>query len=275
LTGLPVVLPVSNKINPVMWSLIVEVQFYIVLPLLFVCLKKLSSKATLGMVFLVLALVPIAWRWAGGVTGVYGPHGVCFALAPTIDVHFPGPLDAFALGVVVAGLENFGFIQKKWAILGDIGFLLLGVALLGTAWLDLQGGEQNRLWREIIGWTVKLASAFLLCYIADPQHPRSQLLAQPWLRWCGIISYEWYLFHQPFITWARSVFGPSGGNILKYGIINFVPFVVGLFLAAIVYRWFSLPLLRYGRSRNESGKARQLPEGSVSSPPLASGRALK
>jgi peptidoglycan/LPS O-acetylase OafA/YrhL len=92
----------------------------------------------------------------------------------------------------------------------------------------------------------------LLCYIADPRHPRAQLLARPWLRWCGIISYEWYLFHQPIIFWARTSFGPAGGNVLKYGLVAGGSFVVGLAVAILVYRCFSLPILRRGRARHPS-----------------------
>jgi peptidoglycan/LPS O-acetylase OafA/YrhL len=275
LAGWPIVHPVSNQINPVMWSLIVEVQFYIVLPLLFVCLKRFSAKATLWTVFVVFGVVPITWRWLGRLPGVYGPHGVLFTLEPVIDVHFPGPLDAFLLGVMVAGLENMGLIKKSWAKLGDLGFVLLATALVGTALVGAKGEYENRFLMEIVGWTVKLASAFLLCYIGDAQHPRARLLSQPWLRWCGIISYEWYLFHQPFIEWARSWFGHARGDIFKYGLINFVPLIIGVIVAAGVYRWFSLPILRYGRSRNESEKVKEKQESPVSSPSVSPGRPSK
>ena len=61
----------------------------------------------------------------------------------------------------------------------------------------------------------------------DPRATRRSIgihnepLCAPWLRWCGIISYEWYLFHQPAIEWARDLFGPAGGNIFAYEVDGF------------------------------------------------------
>jgi peptidoglycan/LPS O-acetylase OafA/YrhL len=68
------------------------------------------------------------------------------------------------------------------------------------------------------------------------------------LRWCGIISYEWYLFHQPIINWARFIFGPARGNVAMYAAIVWGSFVFGGILSASIYRYFSLPILKYGRS---------------------------
>ena len=37
-------LPVSGKLNPVMWSLVVEIQFYLILPIVFACLRKVPVR---------------------------------------------------------------------------------------------------------------------------------------------------------------------------------------------------------------------------------------
>jgi peptidoglycan/LPS O-acetylase OafA/YrhL len=65
-----------------------------------------------------------------------------------------------------------------------------------------------------------------------------------------LISYEWYLVHQPIALWARDSFGPAGGNVIKFGVIVGGSLVLGLIIAALVYRYFSLPILKYGRSRH-------------------------
>jgi peptidoglycan/LPS O-acetylase OafA/YrhL len=244
LFGVPLVMPVSGKLNPVMWSLVVETHFYILLPLLFVCLKRVPARACLWIISLVFLIVPTGWRWFNLT------RGVTFTLHPQIDVHFPALLDAFSFGVLLGGLEAMGILKKSWAKLGDYGFALLAMALPATAWLSLHPIIAEPLQKEILGWPVKIASGLLLCYIADPQHPRSRLLSQPWLRWCGIISYEWYLFHQPIIGWAQAIFGPSGGNVVKYLMVQGGSFIVGLVVAAVIYRYFSLPILKYGRAQS-------------------------
>jgi peptidoglycan/LPS O-acetylase OafA/YrhL len=101
---------------------------------------------------------------------------------------------------------------------------------------------------------VKIASALLLCYVADPGHSRARLLSASWLRWCGIISYEWYLLHQPLTVWSRAWFGQAQGNLLKYAALVGGPLILGLVLAALMYKFFSLPILRQGRAKHLAEK---------------------
>lgn len=246
LLGWPLLQPVSGRLNPVMWSLVVEVQFYILLPILFLCLKRLSAKRCLWVIFVGMLVVPTCVRWW------HMQRGVHFALHPEIQLHFPALLDAFAFGVLIAGLDNMGKIRPSWARLGDLGCILLIGSLLTMSWLELHPIAAGEIQREALTWVVKLASGMMLCYIADPAHPRSRLLSVRWLRWCGLISYEWYLFHQPIVLWARESFGPAGGSVVKYGAIVGGSFLCGLMIAALIYRYFSLPILRYGRSRRRA-----------------------
>lgn len=234
---------VSSRINPAMWSLIVEVHFYLTLPLLFLAVKKLSPKSALWTVFALLLIAPTAFRWFNAA------HDIYFQLHPIIKVRFPTLLDSFAFGVLLAGLENLKGLKKSWSQLGDFGLILLAASLAATSWFALHPIAKPELQQEIIGWAVKISAVMMLCFIADPSHPRSRFFCQPWLRWCGLISYEWYLFHQPIILWARESFGPAGGNIFKYAAIVGGSFLLSLAIAVIVYRYFSLPILKFGRAK--------------------------
>ncbi len=62
-----------------MWSLVVEVQFYIVLPLLFISLKRVPPKICLWVITLVFLLIPFSARVITG-------HAV--TIEPDINVHF-------------------------------------------------------------------------------------------------------------------------------------------------------------------------------------------
>ena len=99
LVGWPLLRPVSGRLNPVMWSLVVELHFYALLPLLFLGLKKLSAKTCLWLVSLALLLVPTGFRWWNL------SKGVQLTLHPEINVHFPAMLDAFFFGVLLAGFN--------------------------------------------------------------------------------------------------------------------------------------------------------------------------
>jgi peptidoglycan/LPS O-acetylase OafA/YrhL len=238
LVGLPFLLPVSGELNPVTWTLVIEVQFYVVLALVFLCLKKISPRVCLWIIPLLFFLIPFGYRVITGLSATFHPD---------INTHFPSALDVFCLGILVAGLENAGIMQKNWARLGIIGLVLWPLALLTLGWVHTHPADTNFVTMEAIGWMEKIASGCLLCYVASPQHPVAQWLCAPWLRWCGIVSYEWYLFHQPISLWARTFFGPAGGAPFKYVAIVGGSFLTSLILTALIYRFFSLPILKYGR----------------------------
>jgi peptidoglycan/LPS O-acetylase OafA/YrhL len=241
LAGLPFIVPVSGKFNPVMWTLVIEVQFYITLPLLFLSLKRVSPKATLAIVTALFFGVPLGMRIVTRQPATF---------LPNIDSHYPAALDAFCFGILVAGLDNLGFIKKSWVRWALAGIVLWPLALLTYVWVNRHPALQSFTTTELVQGGLHFSAACLLLFIAYPQHTIARLLCAPWLRWCGIISYEWYLLHQPFVLWSRAYFGPAGGNIIKFLLIIGVPFIITLVAAALLYRFFSLPLLRYGRDKN-------------------------
>jgi peptidoglycan/LPS O-acetylase OafA/YrhL len=222
-----------------MWTLVIEVQFYAILPLLFLALKRASPKTCLWVVTLVFLLIPVS------VQIMAGWHPTFY---PKINSYFPSSLDSFYLGVLLAGLENMSVVRRRWAQLGILGVILWALALFGLAWMATHIiGENSLIYQSLVG-VEKIASGCLLCYIANPQHPMARLLCTPVLRWCGLISYEWYLIHQPVTLWARHIFGSTNGAFLKYVAIVGGSFVFSLAIAALVYRYFSLPILKMGRA---------------------------
>ena len=96
-----------------------------------------------------------------------------------------------------------------------VGLVLWVLALLVYAWLYPYPQTRGFATDELTLGAFKAAAGCLLFFVADPQHAAARFLSAPWLRWCGIISYEWYLFHRPLILWARESSGPAGGNLLK------------------------------------------------------------
>lgn len=245
LAGWPLVAPVKgglDTVNTVMWSLIVEVHFYIVLPLLFLALKRVPVKASMGIVFLVFLVVPPLCRWLMG-------GGPAIQLTPVLYVRFPSVMESFAFGTLLAGLENLGRVRPSWARWGDAGVLLFLAVLAVGAWWGLHG-PLSPLQIGAFEWGAKIASAMMLCYVANPHYRHTRWLSSPWLRWFGLISYEWYLFHQPMIVWSRGIFGNAEGDILKYSAVVGGALIAGLVLSVLVYRCFSLPILKFGRSRH-------------------------
>lgn len=250
LIGLPLVLQPSGHLNPVMWSLIVEVHFYLILPAFFLFFKKLRFKYCLALIPSIFLVVPICFRIA---TGLYAPT---LTLSPNITVHFPALLDSFALGIFVAGLHTAGRLSPGWARLGSAGFFLLALCFIVQSYTQLWPFSPVALSAEVLHNFVLIASGLLLLYVAKPDWGLGRHLAHPLLRWFGLISYEWYLFHQPVILWARNSFGPANGNMWKYLLIVGGSFLFSLVFSALVYRYFSLPILKYGRNRTSFNSLR-------------------
>jgi peptidoglycan/LPS O-acetylase OafA/YrhL len=245
LTGLAFLRPVSGQFNPVMWSLVVEIHFYLILPLLFLLTKPLSARTCLWLISLFLFAVPVSIQALTGLTPTF---------APEIHDPFCTGLSCFCFGVCVAGIDNLKLWNPSWGRLGDAGWGIMLVGLMGLAWVRINPQAHAAILSHLFNWTFILGTGCLLCYAAEPQNGRVRWLCAPWLRWCGIISYEWYLFHQPMILWTRELFGPAHGNIAKYILILGVPLVVSVGFSALVYRKFSLPILQYGRAKKSARK---------------------
>jgi len=244
-SGLSLIIPPDGKLNPVMWSLLVETQFYIFLPILFLVLKRMPIKTCLYVVFLFLFSVGQLSHW------IFYQHGWPNTFYPTVNYHFPTLLDAFSFGVLLAGLESYwNGLPKSWGRLGDAGAVLLITTLLGEATLNFLHIDHGYFQGCLLDLLVRISSVLLLCYIAQPENPRARLLCMPWLRWFGIISYEWYLFHQPLLIWSRSLIGSAEANFVRYAMIVGAPILIGLVISALVYRYFSLPILKFGRDKH-------------------------
>jgi len=245
LIGLAFVIPVTGKFNPVMWSLVVEVHFYLLLPLLFLFTKPLSARTCLWLIPLLLFCIPFSIHLATGMSPTFNPN--------ISDPLFTG-LSSFTFGVALAGFDNLKYWHKGWSWIANAGWGLLLLGLTGTAWVRMNL-QNHGVWLEDAFYLVILiGTGSLLFYATDPQKPIAQLLCSPWLRWCGIISYEWYLFHQPLVLISRMFFGPSNGNVFKYIGIIWLPLFVSLILSALIYRLFSLPILTYGRAKKSARK---------------------
>jgi len=245
LSGLAFIMPVSGRFNPVMWSLVLEIHFYLVLPLLFLLSKPLSARASLWGISIFLFAVPVTIQALTGLAPTFGPE---------ISDPLCTGLSSFCLGVAVAGIDALKIWNKSWSKIGPVGWLLMFIGLSGLAWGEINSSASPAILREVFHWIFVLGTGCLLCYAAAPEHPHARWLCAPWLRWCGIISYEWYLFHQPMIIGTRELLGPTSGNIIKYSAIIALPLAVSLAVAALIYRYFSLPILKYGRSKKAAAK---------------------
>lgn len=100
-----------------------------------------------------------------------------------------------------------------------------------------------------------LSVFLMLFFVLDPQSLGARFFAQPWLRFIGIVSYEWFLFHQPVVVQFAKIFGHTQGQVWLYLLKTVLPLVLTLGFSVLVYRWFSLPLMNRIRGKEREKAA--------------------
>ena len=257
---LPNLLQHYPALNPVSWSLFVEVHFYLLLPLLFLGWKRLFPKKAEVLTIATFALVPVCFRLSVWNTPVANVAERFFLLC-----RFPGTMDYFAWGMLFCFFfrhhrKRVGFeeLSKR---LGFAGLLLLPVFVgLFTGLLSLLGvmSTQDRSGLSELCRFFICLTAFLLLFGGTIQSP-PKAINHRFLRYIGLISYELFLFHAGVIPWlryqiCRALHWPhdpvgADGLVAFWSGASF--FSVTLFaaaasvgLAALIYHFFSQPLLK-------------------------------
>jgi peptidoglycan/LPS O-acetylase OafA/YrhL len=263
-TGLANFVQIPVAFNLSYWSLLVESHFYILLPLLFWLTRGRTVRTTTVVIFLILFAAPMIARHFTWPAGLYvspeytDPLARQLALAQT---RFPCQLDYFAWGVAFAGVYvALGAAREKLGALSLFGYA--GVALLAVSLLfwglwakqfDIRG-HPTRWSVEISHLLPPLAAMLMLFFVFDPRSLGARLFGCAPLRFTGIISYEWFLFHGPIVNWFHEHTGPTHGSVLAYAWRTLVPLAVTFGFSVLVYRWFSLPILNRVRDGLKPGQ---------------------
>jgi peptidoglycan/LPS O-acetylase OafA/YrhL len=237
-----------GAINGVLWTLAVEVEFYLIFPLLLFCFRR-SAVAT-AAVMIALAL---AWR-------LWQAH-CCFSTTyPAYSENLPGFLDIFAFGMLTAWAfartgqrVRASRIKVAMPLVAIAGFVLLVQLLLGmfemrTAPSWEQAGQLTT--RVFYGLAFALIAYGSLCA------PRAWeiVLANPPLRFLAFVSYNLYLYHQIVARELLRLHIPPYTGDPHYDPAwqfnyTIVCFIVAIAQAALFTYAFERPLLRLPEPR--------------------------
>lgn len=201
-----------------LWSLAIEEQFYIVWPIvLWVVLRtRLSATRivfTLGVISLLLSAW---WVWTDPTQAFYSPvsrawellAGAYLALNPRI-------------------FRPIRPVVRRLAFLG----LLLATVLLNSK-MPFPG---------LIALLPVVASMILVS-APTKQDWTESLLAHPWMVALGKVSYPWYLWHWPLLSFAYIIESGNASVALRVGLV-----LASLLLAVLTYKLWELPLRRLPR----------------------------
>ena len=229
-----------GKVNGVLWSLVVELHFYALLPFLAAGLAWLSRGrlARAGLIVTGLGAVSLCVRLAE-VSFPGGPQNQVVVLSMLTTFCF------FAVGIGLALLrvrlehERAAWLTG-WRASGDL-WLVAAVGCYALLALDYR-----------FDVLVLLASGLVVGACVLPGVRAGALVRG--LEWrplaiLGTASYSLYLWHTPIIFWLKTHGIESVGGLAVLG------GGISILVALVSYRWVEAPFLRLRRRWTRSGPA--------------------
>ena len=228
------------KLNPPMWSLGVEVSFYLLLPAIgWLATRLPARRRAQALAPLALLALGVLWNWSIAGRG----------LGMTFSKSLAAMLPYFAFGMLAA-LALHGRSPKPWprrAMIAAGMALVAADATLKSA-LPAAGVDTTTIFS--ITRDIASAAGFALIIGAVAAGPPSRLLGNRVLAGMGVISYGFYLWHVPVLVFLR------GHGLLPLdpvlGTLTALPLVV----AVSTLSWLALerPVIAWAARRNERSR---------------------
>ena len=224
-------------LDPPMWTLVIEVSFYLALPAIgALALLLRGGRARQALVPLALVAIGVAWNKRISTLPAPGP------LAKVL----PAMLPYFALGMLAALLAHGRRIGRAASLaLVALGAGAVGLDALWHAHQATLGSHELslRIWRDLP------AAAGFAALIAVAAHGSGRLARLPSARplvGLGTVSYGVYLWHVPVLLFLRRV------GLLPMAFLPalVVALAITLVIATLSWRFVERPVLdRVARSR--------------------------
>jgi peptidoglycan/LPS O-acetylase OafA/YrhL len=245
-----------------LWTVSVEMQFYAIFGLAFFFMSR--RRLTALLVAMIVA-APLLRLFVSILVKTKG----AFIIYTASPLHF----DAFAAGALMA-LNREAILEPRnlrrlWiaaavAIVGYAGVYVShnlfveharGVNAFRNVVSGVIWGEGRQLWLYSV---IALASAAVVAHAAAPHGSKTlnAILESPPLRWIGVRSYGAYVFHIAVLVAVGTTLhlhhaGATtvAAKVRNGAILFVVAYPVTIGLAALSYRWFEQPIIRWRKSR--------------------------
>jgi peptidoglycan/LPS O-acetylase OafA/YrhL len=166
------------------WSLAVEEQFYLLFPLFMLSLKKKSAKFQIVALGTVTALSMVFCAWA---THSY-PTAAFYLL--------PARAWELGAGVLIAITESPSTKRQLPSITRHtLGVFALALVVISIGFLR---PESRFPW-----WTAAIPVAAACMFLCSRGGILNRCLSAPPFVFIGLVSYSWYLWHWPMLSFAR------------------------------------------------------------------------
>ncbi|HXT13757.1 MAG TPA: acyltransferase [Candidatus Angelobacter sp.] len=226
------------------WSLAVEEQFYLLLPLM---LWFIRPKHRFPVFIVLIALVP-----------VFRTYLFLFHSGTFVYVLLPCRADALLLGALCACVMRepvwFSRVQRnrRWLQVSFV-LLLLGVAGL-TAFV--RGRSENSVFDSFemdtfgFTWIALFYACFLMLATTAKDGLVARVLRNRVLRHFGLIAYGMYLFHMAVDTLMHGALLGKSTEINTFTDLGVTALAFGVtwLLAVLSWNFFEKPIIRWGHS---------------------------
>lgn len=254
-------LPKNSDIYSPYWSLAVEVQVYLLFPLIgYLIHRALHSGKILYLVLLVFFLVagPLLYRIL--VTVFYSDYNIQRDYIPLIYSSTISNLDSFAWGIIGA-LAYVYDIQRRVPVW--TGWVGLGISTLIIAGLFHFSHYQNG-WKLSFGyfapslfytllnsaWTMMIVSALIL-----KDSWVNIFFANKIFHFISLISYSMYIWHLRVFGLVRHTLILTGMNqaVWQHELHIGLTFLLTICLSTLTYYWIELPFMKLGKGEKPWG----------------------
>lgn len=277
-----------QRINGPFWTLAIEWQYYMLLPLLvwgfsFLVRRGKTGRQRLQLIIICL-LAMLLWGLATRYVGRY------YELHPNQTLWMPRPIldgillviygstgkyfEDFAIGMLIATL--FATVRSQHApiqlgrVLRQISLWLLAIGVMVLFFMCTWDGFPFKLssLHPYIGthnWLIELGYGlgFGLCVtgiLFGPQWLKSACAWAP-LRWIGTISFSLYIWHVPLMVWFRDmIIAPlHTGSLLTYALYWVSVYILITPVSFLSYRFIEQPWMQFSQRLRKKGNNQSQP----------------
>jgi peptidoglycan/LPS O-acetylase OafA/YrhL len=201
------------------WSLSVEEFFYMVFPLVCLCIKKSKFIIYLLLIFVILSPIYRFLNRKDEIIFMYS-YLACF--------------DSIALGILVALFKN-----NKISLPNKKLFRLFGFCLMAYVYflLGIHGFEA-------ISFSLMALSAALVILSSDKRHFKTNILTRVFV-FLGRISYELYLFHIIILGLIRSIVKPMTLSFSFTIMLFFIFIFFSILFSYFIEKYYSEPINKF------------------------------
>ena len=244
------------SINAPFWTLAVEVQFYVLLPFLFLLLRRLSAR-NIVIVLVLLSLVAYGlnyWLvssfdkvilWPGSMTLTWiRPYGA--VVTHSLLAHLPHFFIGVIFGAVLLHLKT---ARPESAVTGDWRFEAVFWVSFGLVFVLLATELGDRIQVPYGRYGLPLVPLLLGAMILSTPFTTAarRLLDNGPVRVLGVLSYGVYIFHLPALRFVDRTMAEQGLDAAEHWVyLGVISLALTLLAATMSYYLVERPALKLG-----------------------------